>query len=118
MKKMQLALMLSALAVVPGRAASLAGQEPAAPPSSETPKITVAPPPSKQPFTNIFVTPGEELSRSRPVADSGNAQPRIVCGMTLVPARPELDPKMVAQGPPQPTIEYKARAIRPRVCRE
>jgi hypothetical protein len=117
MMKLQLALILGVLAAAPNQPAPLDSQPPVPAPSSENSGSTFVAPPSKQPFTNIFRPPQGELSRVQP-APAIEAQPRIVCGMTLMPARPELDPKMAAQVPPPPNMEYKVRAIRPRICRE
>ena len=47
-------------------------------------------------------------------------QPRVVCGMVVVPVTPDLDPKMLVQ-PKNDTknetkTEYKIRAIEPKMC--
>jgi hypothetical protein len=47
-----------------------------------------------------------------------DAKPRVVCGMTLVPGKPELDPKMVVQRPSDQNVEPRIRVLTPRVCRD
>jgi hypothetical protein len=39
----------------------------------------------------------------------------IVCGMTVIPADPKIDPKM-AIAPKQDNVEHKIRAIKPPIC--
>ena len=104
-------------------------QEPAAqlaPESATTPWLV---PPGKDPFDNIFISPRTQAERripghpqmsdmTRSAAQSSDARPRIVCGMTVVPVNPGADPKMVLRLKPDSKVEYKIRVISPRVCRE
>jgi hypothetical protein len=45
-------------------------------------------------------------------------QPRVVCGMVVIPVTPDLDPKMLVQPKPknEAKTDYKIRAIEPKVC--
>jgi len=53
----------------------------------------------------------------RPSADAhASAQPAVVCGMTLVPADPKVDPKMKV-APPDGGVSFTLRAIQPTTCR-
>jgi hypothetical protein len=47
---------------------------------------------------------------------TGTRQPKIVCGMLVVPADPSIDPKMRITPPQDPNVEYKIRAIEPPMC--
>jgi hypothetical protein len=123
---MNVALILAALTVPSGRA--IAQDHPiAAGPSLRLDDATqLVAPPSKRPFSNIFTAPRlEPRGRQRPsdpqiveVKPLPGARPRVVCGMTLVPAPRDLDTKMAVQPPQKPDVEYKLRAIAPPVCRQ
>lgn len=66
------------------------------------------------PYRNLFAPP-----RDPKAADAGPnaaAQPRTVCGMTIIPADPSIVPRMLvprrADG-----VDYKIRTIAPPICR-
>ena len=42
--------------------------------------------------------------------------PRVVCGMTIIPADPKIDPKM-AIGRPRDDVRYTMRSIEPSICK-
>ena len=93
-------------------------QEPAAqlaPESSPNPLLVSQ---GKNPFGNIFIRPGTQPDVSRSAGPSGDPQPRIICGMIVVPVNPAADPKMVVSPKPASKVEYKIRVLSPRVCRE
>ena len=46
----------------------------------------------------------------------GPESPRIVCGMKLIPADPNVDPKIRIVAPTKP--DHKIQAIRPEICVE
>lgn len=71
-------------------------------------KIFTAPKPGKA----VQVQAAPEIQTSEP-----NQQPRVVCGMVVVPVTAAGDPKMVAQRPNDPNLEYKIRVIEPRICK-
>jgi len=53
----------------------------------------------------------------RPSADAkAPAQPTVVCGMTLVPADPKVDPKMKTAAPDR-GVTFTLRTIQPATCR-
>jgi hypothetical protein len=53
----------------------------------------------------------------RPSAEQKSTpKPAVVCGMTLVPADPKVDPKMRV-GPPDRGVAFTMRAIPPTVCK-
>jgi hypothetical protein len=117
MMRMHAAAVVGALGIA---SAHVAVQEPAAPepPTSETTQLLPAP--SKNAYRHLFAMPPapQNLQGLTARVRSVDAQPRVVCGMTLVPAKPDLDPKMVHQRPPEPNVDYKIRALTPRICRE
>jgi hypothetical protein len=80
--------------------------------------LQTSPAPEKDPFKRLFVVPPAQDGGAQPDARLTGGQPRVVCGMTLVPAKPEVDPKMVRPREPEPNREYKIRTISPRICRE
>jgi hypothetical protein len=43
------------------------------------------------------------------------AKPKLVCGMTIIPADPKIDPKMVI-ALPSGGVDYKIRAVDPPIC--
>jgi hypothetical protein len=47
---------------------------------------------------------------------ASNAQPRVVCGMTVVPADPEIDPKMIHRPAASSTTTFHIKRIAPRAC--
>jgi hypothetical protein len=100
-------------------------QELAAQPAPESETNPWLVPPGKDLFGNIFFIgpptqdrriPGHPQTRdmTRPT----DTQPRIVCGMTIVPVTPAADPKFVVSAKPDSNVQYKMRVLSPRVCRE
>jgi hypothetical protein len=117
MIRMHVAVVVGALGLA---SAHVAVQEPVAPEPSTSETTQSFPTPSKNPYSHLFAVPSAPQSlpgsaaRVRPM----EAQPRVVCGMTLVPAKPDLDPKMVHQRPPEANVDHKIRVLTPRICRE
>ena len=99
-------------------------QEPATQPAPESATNPWLVPPGKDPFDHIFVSPRTQEGRipggplMRDMTRFSDAQPRIVCGMTVVQVTPDADPKMVMSPKPDSKVEYKIRVVSPRVCRE
>jgi hypothetical protein len=53
----------------------------------------------------------------RPSADAkAAAKPAIICGMTVVPADPKVDPKMTVAAPER-GVTFTMRAVRPTICK-
>jgi hypothetical protein len=58
----------------------------------------------------------EKSDWKQPLVDQAGATgPRVVCGMTLVPADPKVDPKMRAEVPDR-GVAFTMRAVRPTIC--
>jgi hypothetical protein len=58
-----------------------------------------------------------ELQRDLKAAMPATAnRPKVVCGMTIIPADPKIDPKMLFAPKSDSGIEYKLRAIDPPIC--
>ena len=73
-------------------------------------KIFTVPEPGK----SVQVQAAPEILTAEP-----SQQPRVVCGMVVVPVTPALDPKMPAHTPKRdPNVDYKIRVIEPRICKE
>ena len=72
---------------------------------------------SANPYQQLFSVP--ELSTPLPSASQpatvAPPKTRVVCGMTIVPAHPGGDPKMVLE-PRRDGVDYKIRAIDPPIC--
>lgn len=59
--------------------------------------------------------PAVDWSRG-PAADPNAAQkPSVVCGMTLIPADPRVDPKIRVA--PSDNVAYTMRIVEPRICK-
>jgi hypothetical protein len=126
MAMMQLAVIVGVLGMTPGSPGAQvpAVHEPAAhraPASAPNPWLVGR---GKDPFGKIFLSSPTQDRRMqdrpemREMTRSSGAQPRIVCGMTVVTVTSDADPKMVMSPKPDSTVEYKTRVISPRVCRE
>ena len=66
------------------------------------------------PYGNLFKA--QQLLQQAVADKAGDAKPKVVCGMLIIPADPSLDPKMRITPPQDPNVEYKIRAIDPPVC--
>jgi hypothetical protein len=65
------------------------------------------------PYTNLFQSKSLDQVAKTP-APPQQEKPRVVCGMTLIPA-PSVDPRMVVERPKAAT-RYTIRAIEPPIC--
>lgn len=68
---------------------------------------------AKNPYRNLFRA--QELLKEAQATQRSKPAPTVVCGMTIIPADPSIDPKM-AIAPKKDGIEPKIRAIEPPVC--
>ena len=77
-----------------------------------------SPAPSRPtPYNKLFqLQPLEQVARAQREAAARLTAPRVVCGMTLIPVDPAIDPKMVIQ-PKAGDTRYTIRAIEPPICR-
>lgn len=85
---------------------------------------TLQPPPGApaakrrvDPYAKLFQQPAiERTARAQQLATAAAeaAKPRVVCGMTLIPA-PNVDPKMAIE-PNTDSTRYTIRAIEPPIC--
>jgi hypothetical protein len=75
-----------------------------------------------RPYRLIFTAPEpgkavEVQAAPEIVPTNPQQQPRVVCGMVVVPVTPAVDPKMVAHAPTNdPNLAFKIRVIEPRIC--
>jgi hypothetical protein len=98
------------------------GAQGALPPPQTQPGAGLVPP-GKDPYAKVFQVPQDDKARQdlRGANRSPSAvemQPRVVCGMVVVPVKPSADPKMVVQPGPNPKTEYSIRKIAPQICNE
>ena len=100
MRKLIVANVLAVLAAVPAAAqdirirADLFGQ-----------KRPVAPKP-----------PVIDWSKGQTADPNADSQPKVVCGMTVVPADPKVDPKMRV-ATPDAGVKYAMKVVPPTVCK-
>lgn len=104
-------------------AATTPAQEPTAPPAAGAATKNWLVPPGKDPFRNIAfgsLATRAKLTSTQERETSGrrSARPRVVCGMTVVPVTPDIDPRMVVSPKPDSKVEYKIRKLSPGVCDE
>lgn len=66
-------------------------------------------PPRKNPFSKLFAPDPKPQPREA-------GKPTVVCGMTLIPADPSIDPKIVV-APQRGNTRFTIRAVPPPVCR-
>jgi hypothetical protein len=52
----------------------------------------------------------------RPSAEPAPARPSVVCGMTVIPADPKIDPK-IRVAPPNNGVKYTLKVVEPTVCK-
>lgn len=70
------------------------------------------------PYSDLFqpsplVKPSERTQVTQP---STPAKPKVVCGMTVIPADPSIDPKFTI-APPDRATKYTMRLIEPPICK-
>lgn len=75
-------------------------------------------PHKSNPYSGLFqpaplVKPTERAHVSQPPT---LAKPKVVCGMTIIPADPSLDPKF-ARTPPDRSTNFTMRVIEPTICK-
>ena len=70
------------------------------------------------PYKKLFqLQPLEEVARAQRREKAARpAAPRVVCGMTLIPVDPAIDPKMLVE-PKNGDTRYTIRAIEPPICK-
>lgn len=70
------------------------------------------------PYKKLFQQPPlDQTARAQRRADTAaSTAPRVVCGMTVIPMDPSIDPKMIIPRPPGDT-RYTIRAIPPPICK-
>ena len=64
------------------------------------------------PYRQLF---GPQKAVQPPATHRPAAKPKVVCGMTILPADPKIDPSMLLE-PRAGGIDYKIRATDPSIC--
>lgn len=74
----------------------------------------------RNPCAKLFVTPDAKTVHVTPIpgAPAGvrlnHPTPKIICGMTVLEANPDIDRRMIV---PPPSGDFKIRIIEPTICR-
>jgi hypothetical protein len=74
--------------------------------------------PSQDPYKQLFAMQNnlsEALQSAQRSIDAPAPKPKVVCGMTIIPADPKFDPKMAIERKSDGT-EYTMRTIDPPIC--
>lgn len=98
--------------------AAPSGQQASQPLSPGAGGLSPGAPARANPYSRLFPVPGAEPG-GRPTPTERRAptpEPKVVCGMTLIPANPQIDPG-IAVAPPRNSPRFTIRAIEPSVCR-
>jgi hypothetical protein len=72
--------------------------------------------PDKNPYARLFEAPAPAAPQRTVEARAPSARPRVVCGMTIIPADPTIDPGIVVATPQSDGVTYAIRRITPPVC--
>ncbi len=76
-----------------------------------------ASPGRRDPYRQLFQPEDKKTPPSAPSPSVDRPQPRVVCGMTIVPADPTIDPKIAVKPRPDDTTRYAIRGITPPICK-
>jgi len=71
--------------------------------------------PQAQPYKNLFKAATLLPPVATQSAPTDPSRPTVVCGMTVIPANPKIDPKMNVT-PKTDGTRYTIRAIEPPIC--
>ena len=107
---MRIAAILAFVTVVHIGSASLAAQQP-----------TDGLPPKANPFGNLFAPSSKPPSPPRflfptPTFNQRPDKPTVVCGLTLIPADPNVDPA-IRREVPEDGPRFVIRSVDPKLCR-
>lgn len=85
--------------------------------AASTPRFGVLRPSPANPYRQLF-TPQLPKTIPSPLTSprKPDAKPNVVCGMTVVPADPSIDPKMGVTPQRDANLSYTIRAIAPPQC--
>jgi hypothetical protein len=73
-------------------------------------------------YKKLFTVSEDAMQKARTQAaaelqrHAARTQPRVVCGMTVIQADPEVDPKIVHRPAPSPTTTFHIKRIPPPAC--
>ena len=117
-------LLLTVLGSVATSVAVLSAQRPQQPlfPGQPVPSAKTGPLFPVQPFDGQEQAPQARQPLVFPEVVANlppSLKPRVVCGMTLIPAPPGVDPKIASQGPteqPKNPTTYTIRPVQPSIC--
>jgi hypothetical protein len=67
---------------------------------------------ARNPYRTLFPLPAAPV----PAPDAARDTPRIVCGMRVIPADPNIDPRIRVSLPNNPPVHHTLRVLPPPVC--
>jgi hypothetical protein len=70
----------------------------------------------KNPYSRLFEPQAKMAPPQRSGAPAAESKPRVVCGMTVIPADMSIDPKMQMKRKDSPT-RYAIRSVPPPMCK-
>ena len=68
------------------------------------------------PFAHLFVLPGDQALHATPAQPVLLDKPRVVCGMTIIPVDPKIDPKMRVEQK-NGNVWFTLRTVPPPMCK-
>jgi hypothetical protein len=106
--------MVNAILVILALAAAPASADQSSPAPNRSQRFATQRPSPNDPYKKLF-EPQASVAPRAPEQTGTTAKPRVVCGMTMIPADPAIDPKILV---PLPAvgIDYKLRTIDPAIC--
>ena len=93
-------------------------------PGAPTVAVGEVPRQNAGPYAKLFIQSKDSDARAqlhaavKLLAGRQNAAPKIVCGMIVLPADPNVDPKMIQRPPVDPAITPQIRRIPPPACND
>jgi len=69
----------------------------------------------KNPYGQLFQA--QELLQKTLTKPEAKPKPKVVCGMTIIPGDPTIDPKIAAPRDPKDTTHYTLRVVPPPICK-
>jgi hypothetical protein len=114
---MRIAVMIAFVAVVHVGSASIAAQQSTdGLPPQATPLGNLFAPSSKPASPPRFLFPTPNPTLNQPANARLAAKPTVVCGMTLIPGDPNVDPA-IRHEVPEDGPKYLIRSVDPKLCR-
>lgn len=102
-------------AVILSTSAPVAGNQAVPNPRNAAPLGGLRPAQPNDPYRQLFTAERDLMQQARHLLPH-TPQPKVVCGMLVIPADPAIDPKMAVPPNKAPGVEFKMRTQEPPVC--